>query len=122
MAGNYKVKVTNANGCTAISTTLQINVPCRLEQTEADDNNMLPVTVFPNPGTDCFTFRFILEEEQEKTVYLYDATGRLVKSASTHEQTMILSTAGLYPGVYFAVVKNYSDFVKIPLIILSERD
>ena len=121
-AGTYKVKVTNANGCTTISSPVQISVPCRGEQPAADIDNKLNVNVFPNPGTNRFTFRFYLNEELEKTVYLCDITGRIVKFANTREQTMILSTTDLLPGVYTAVVKNSSAFVKIPLIILAERD
>lgn len=54
-AGTYKVQITNAGGCSSISTGIGVNVTCRMANDLSQDTD---ISVYPNPATNIFTIQF----------------------------------------------------------------
>ncbi len=79
-AGFYKVKVTNSQGCTAISSPVQVSVPCRSEE-ESPGSLPPELMVYPNPAKDHLTIicKGILGNSE---IIISDVRGRQVYSGS----------------------------------------
>jgi hypothetical protein len=107
-AGSYKVKVTNANGCTAISNTVTVTVPCRNGDmpVEAVSENDFGVEVFPNPSRESFILKIDGIAETEYSVRIYDITGREVHAEVIKSSSREFKISGMNPGVYFAAVSG----------------
>ena len=95
MAGNYKVMVTNANGCTKKSAVTQLTINCR----EAGD--LVNTGVYPNP----FSSNFSIDLNDETTVRIMDLTGKTISEQIVSEGTFTYGET-LMPGVYFISLSN----------------
>ncbi len=76
-SGTYQLILTDANGCSTSGPTLVItsNVSAATEPTTA-----LNVVLAPNPAQDWVTLRFSDPITQTLSLYLFDATGRVVRT------------------------------------------
>lgn len=97
-AGNYKVQVTNNNGCKKTSPSVLITVPCR-------ENNQLTersaeASVFPNPTTGVFT----LHADKELNYFIITTiTGKTVfknNVAIKEDENVLIDFSGQPKGVY----------------------
>lgn len=99
IAGNYKVKVTKSNGCTAISSPLSVTVPCR--ENLADIEKGTVFVVHPNPSSAACTVHLLTPLNEASILSIYDLTGRMlirvVVAENTHEITV---GADLPTGIY----------------------
>ena len=79
--GTYKVKVTNANGCTKTSSpAVSVTVNCRQDGTEELAASSLDI--FPNPGNGAFNliYQSTVSSDGEVMMEVLDVTGRIVLS------------------------------------------
>ncbi len=58
------------------------------------------VNVFPNPFSDQSVIHFENMHEHEATVKLYDVQGKLVRELNTTSDRVVISSAGLFAGMY----------------------
>lgn len=92
--GNYKVKATDVNGCTAVSEPFNFIVT-GLKEATIDG-----ITFFPNPFRDELKLSF----NGEASVKLFEITGKRVFESKGYNGTLI-DTKALTKGVYFMEVK-----------------
>lgn len=81
VAGTYKVRTTNANGCTKTSSpAITVTVNCREEGASLQAANSL--NIFPNPGNGAFHLDYISGSSDDNIVQLevLDMTGRVITS------------------------------------------
>lgn len=102
-AGAYTVTSTDANGCTASSTTTVDNTTGQVDLFE-----LLSFTVFPNPANDLI---FLQAQGLLTTSYevrLVDVTGRILIRQPFYQGSTIchIETSTLYNGTYFLIVSN----------------
>ena len=72
MSGNYSVQVTDINGCTGLSYTLEYTLPSGVSELDAE----LPFTVYPNPNNGQFQLEMDLNGAY--TVAVMNAVGQMV--------------------------------------------
>ena len=63
-AGTYKVKVTNANGCSKTSAGKVVTVNCRTENLNAAGTGS-PLSIYPNPANGAFTLKINNDDMQD---------------------------------------------------------
>jgi len=102
--GNYKVEVTNANGCSKTSANVTVTVPCR--EGEIISENNFNVNIFPNPNHGEFTIRFSNKPSAPVQIQLTDAIGNVVKKLETMDESLIVKESNLAEGIYFLSLKN----------------
>jgi len=109
-AGSYKVKVTNVNGCTQISSTVTVYVPCRVGSPGTygtiDERDLFDVEAFPNPSRENFILKMNGKAGTEYAIRIFDITGREVQPEVFKISNEEFIISGLNPGVYFAAVSN----------------
>ncbi|HUM48117.1 MAG TPA: T9SS type A sorting domain-containing protein, partial [Chitinophagales bacterium] len=103
-AGNYKVEVTDANGCSKLSDITEIIVPCKMEE-GAGSAAGLSFTVFPNPASN--ELQVTLPSITEFDVTLISVTGERMATLR-NQHTMDVSS--LAAGVYFVEISS-TEFV-----------
>lgn len=117
-AGVYKMRA-QLGSCGIFSIPYTVTVPCREGEQVAVDGGF---TAYPNPFQNYTTFAFELQEPEEVTMRLYDATGKLIdvimdrSLVSAGESRIEYSTAHLPAGVYLAEIMANSFTRKIRLI------
>jgi hypothetical protein len=97
--GNYKVEVTDANGCTKLSEIVEVTVPCKLDGKMQTD---FPVSIFPNPATDQVNI-VLATTTADFEVELTNITGErmlLLKNENS------ISISHLAAGVYFIKIST----------------
>lgn len=109
--GAYKVRVMQ-NGCVKYSGSYNVTVPCR-EGEELPAAGTMDASVYPNPASDMTTISFVNSQDQNVTVELMDAQGKLLETIM--EKSLVgegrheinYSTSSLSKGVY--MIRVYSD-------------
>lgn len=70
------------------------------------------IHLFPNPVRDELTVGFNLYEKSKISVLIFDALGQLIferaEIRSDGENRFVLNTSSYQPGIYYAVIKDYS--------------
>ena len=105
--GNYKVEITNANGCTKASDIVEVTVPCRVDGKVPTD---FSVSIFPNPASD--RVHIVTATAADFEVELTNVTGErmaLLKNES------IVDVSNLAAGIYFLKISaaDYSVIQKL---------
>ncbi|HKR04009.1 MAG TPA: kelch repeat-containing protein [Bacteroidia bacterium] len=104
--GNYRVEVTNSNGCSKVSGLVAVSVPCK----EGDTFVSVPIAigidvkVFPNPSSGDFVFEFLNVSTEEIAISVYDMVGKLVLSENTFHSQFTIRNPQLAPGIYSAEI------------------
>jgi hypothetical protein len=101
IAGNYKVVVTNSNGCSKLSNAVTVTVPCRKKENESDVKNLADnLVVYPNPSAGDFIFEWNGGQMEKTQLHVFDMTGREVQAGSAlisgNRIKIILPSAGTY--------------------------
>lgn len=105
--GDYSVTVKNANGCSATSVSVNVNVTGI-----NNDRSVSEINMYPNPTLGDAYITYELTNNTQVELTLYDCYGRHIKTFS-HEvqgtgkytQKMELSEIGLPNGIYFVCLK-----------------
>ena len=100
-AGNYKCRVTKtATGCYKNSNAIAVSVPCR----EGDNIIENTFSLYPNPTNNFITIE--TDFSTEKTIYITDALGQIVKSTTTSENNITIDLQGIASGIYFIKMED----------------
>ncbi|MBK6837958.1 MAG: T9SS type A sorting domain-containing protein [Bacteroidetes bacterium] len=102
--GFYSVLVTDANGCSALSDTVQM-VGVKLHELRPEQ-----IQFWPNPVRDFLYMNKLAGEES--AVMVYNSMGQIQKNIRISES--IVDVSGLTPGIYFLLMtheRNYT-FIK----------
>lgn len=110
--GNYKCKVTKtATGCFKYSNVIAVSVPCKegLPAGEAGEMIENEINIYPNPATKYITIE--TNNNEPKSVILYDALGKVVDDISTNENSIIIDVKNLPAGIYIVKIKNGNSII-----------
>jgi len=114
LAGVYKIKVTNSNGCSKLSAGVTVTVPCKEEENILSQSvpTGIGFSVYPNPNTGAFTIKFSTRPASPVQIELTDETGRIVKKLETGEQTVLISEPNIAKGIYFVTARTWDEKVR----------
>ena len=100
-SGNYKCRVTKAaTGCYKNSNAIAVSVPCR----EGDNIIENTFSLYPNPANNFITIE--TDFSTEKTIYITDALGQIVKTITTSENNITIDLLGIASGIYFIKMED----------------
>lgn len=115
MSGVYTVTVTNAIGCSSVSTTTVSVVDCSgIENQELDQTSL-----YPNPATDNFTISIHENMVNECSIALVNMVGETVYASIPSQQKLTLNkdVLGLRSGIYLVKI-NYMNSNKVIKVIV----
>jgi len=99
--GTYRVKVTNSEGCSAMSETYMVTT---LPAAHTPDAESFAIDVHPNPAGDAITVSLRGLDHGTARLRLYDPLGRELRSLTLESSAgagiCSFSLAGLPPGIY----------------------
>jgi hypothetical protein len=114
--GVYTVRITDANGCSAVSDPYIVNV-LGIENTAASD---FSIQVYPNPGSGVFHFLLDVAVDVEAAVTVTDMLGRVLlqrtitsAAGNSHE----LDLRGKSAGVYILTVQTRQRTLRRTLLL-----
>ena len=116
----------NNNGTTSgdKSTTTTLTLTQSTTAIASIDQKLSDVSIFPNPAKEYATVSYILKENSDVTIKLYDISGKNVSNlpaknqqAGEHKQTINLSELNLESGIYSATIKTGDNTITKRLII-----
>ena len=114
-AGFYKVKVTNSHGCTAMSSPVQVSVPCRSDD-NLDSSSPQEVLVYPNPSTGEFTLMRPSCRLAPDQLSITGVTGRPSRFASEQKPDGTITISGLSNGLYILHINCENQFLTKKLL------
>lgn len=122
-AGNYTVKVTDANGCTIDLSVnvLQDNAPDCLT-TGINDIERSHVSIYPNPAKDKAVIKLFGSTAEETIIKVMDVTGKVIKvqtaNTTVGENNITLDISGLNSGMYYVTLTaTSSNYVSLKLLV-----
>ncbi len=122
-AGNYKVVVTGANGCTKISTQKTVTINCR--QAGEIETSSDAILLYPNPSTGKTKLVFNLAREQRVVINLLNTLGELVDvlysgNQVAGESELEFDVSKLSTGIYFIILENQDGNVRKKLSVVRQ--
>jgi len=125
-AGDYKVKVTNANtGCSKTSKATTVNITCKAGEVLNDEK----LSVSPNPFSQSTVISFQLVKDENVSLKIFDVEGRLIRtlaqgtmSKGTHELTWDARDENgsmVHAGIYFLKIQS-TDFSQTEKLIVTK--
>ncbi|MHC1706374.1 MAG: LamG-like jellyroll fold domain-containing protein [Bacteroidales bacterium] len=109
--GNYKVEVSDTNGCTGVS------LPFNFNTTGIQDELFYRISVLPNPAGERITVS-LLSTAGTLECYLYSADGRILKNKCINNASLLeLPVSDLAPGVYFLTVLANGNYFSRKILI-----
>jgi hypothetical protein len=110
-AGTYTItySYTNSNGCTnASSKTITVELCTGLEEINGSG-----LVIYPNPAKETLSVKFGATPDNNATVELYDAIGKMVVSQKATEQLVTLDVQSFAKGIYtLRIVSGNSQVVR----------
>jgi len=116
LAGKYKVKVTDAAGCTAISPGVEVFVPCRTPA-GGTESRQEGFSVFPNPASSSVTVHLPKSGTLPATVRLIDASGRRVLVLTVDGPDPVIDLSGLDAGPYLLEAETGGSVFRSRLVL-----
>lgn len=101
-AGNYKVDVTNTNGCVKKSANVIVSVPCREGETMIAED----IKIYPNPSSGTFQLELLKEYSSNTLIRIYDPIGREVFNEISQEKVNTIDISPLEDGIYQILISN----------------
>jgi hypothetical protein len=117
--GNYKVQVTNSNGCSKTSAGMVVSVPCKLSESENENESAFDVKVYPNPNSGEFTITFSNQPTSPIQIELTDELGKVVKRFETNDETVVINESNLAKGIYFLTARNKDEEVRTKISVVK---
>lgn len=114
-AGNYKTVVTNAHGCSKVSSPLTVTVPCREIETVTPEKG---ISIYSDPAIGYFNIYFSGFTENFEVI-ITDIMGRTVYSTfSPPISEMKINTGNFSKGIYTVTIKS-AYFVESKKIVVQ---
>ena len=113
--GTYTLTATSTEGC---DTTMTFEV---LNTAAISENEMLSISmnIMPNPATEYFFIEVNLPNDDEGTIIITDAIGKVVEKVDVSGEDKVEINARIYEaGVYFVTLR-YKDVSKMKRVIIS---
>ena len=116
--GNYRVQVTNSNGCSKTSALVAVSVPCKEGETISLENN-LDFTIYPNPNSGQFTIKFSNKLSTPVQIAITDEIGKVVKRFETVDQIVVIKELNLANGIYCLEARINNEVMKKKISIVK---
>ena len=111
--GTYTVSLISDNGCGSDTTRRTVNVD---KVTGITDIDGFEFSIYPNPASTVATLDFGTQVNGDLEVYVYDASGRVVKSYLLSDEASVqIELDGLASGIYQVEVLKDGEGVTLPL-------
>jgi hypothetical protein len=104
--GNYKVEVTDVNGCTKTSEVTEVTVPCKLGTGTRHE-----VTIYPNPAS--AEVNISLPAGEDFDVELISVTGERIFRAENQSK---IDLSNLAAGIYFIQIST-ADYISTQKLV-----
>lgn len=104
--GNYNAIVTDANGCTVSTDTIQLSVSI------PESIALSGVKIYPNPVADYLT----IHATENISITLQDATGRILKEAYPENQSLTIPMQTYPSGIYYLKINVNGKLFYKPVI------
>jgi len=107
--GNYKVQITDANGCKNISDSFALVVTAINNPTSTPPNHI--AKLFPNPASSEVFVEFNQIPLSEIQIQVIDNYGRIIHNISTKNQSTHFEVADIKAGIYYLRIigKDYNQ-------------
>ncbi|MEP7169357.1 MAG: PKD domain-containing protein, partial [Bacteroidota bacterium] len=126
-SGVYKVKVTDAYGCTKFSAGVTVTVNNCVIMADARNavtlNNQLKVALSPNPVHETALLSVTLSEDETITVEIFDALGKYVNSIADNvmmnkgQNEIAFDVSDFTPGIYFVKISDNKSSKILKLMV-----
>ena len=113
-AGNYRIEVTNSNGCSKTSASVTVTVPCR--EGENIFNHEFAVSISPNPSSGDFVFEIKGGTSGDISIEVFDPIGKLVLSETNLDSQFIIRNPQLGSGIYSAVITSGEQRKEVKIV------
>lgn len=113
-AGSYVVKVTGTNGCTKLSPSTAVSVPCK--ESETVNAGDLILSAYPNPTSGEFYLKLDNVSNEGINIRIYDLAGRLTKEMNLNQYTGEIPIGVDNPGLYKIVVIQGKQIKLVSLV------
>lgn len=115
-AGYYRCLVTNANGCSKLSNSINVTVPCRSEEMLSSSSELY---AYPNPSSTGFKISLNEISSSEITTQLFDIAGRSIKFDFNIDENNDLEIGKLPAGIYQLVIRSGDESSVVSLVALD---
>lgn len=105
--GNYKVIVTNPNGCSKTSAAVTVTINCRNEKDIEQSN---PLNVYPNPSSGLFRISVKTDVSADLNFYVKDLKGSVVFNSRIVTEESAFGE-NLKPGIYFIELRKGKELI-----------
>ncbi|MEO5570005.1 MAG: PKD domain-containing protein [Bacteroidia bacterium] len=108
--GNYKVKVTDAFGCTKVSSTVAVTINCKLIDSENESKSAFGAVISPNPVHGNAVLKISMPSNETISIKIYDAIGKeinvLIENLIMNKgENEVKFDASTFPsGIYFVKI------------------
>ncbi|MFC2113995.1 T9SS type A sorting domain-containing protein [Bacteroidota bacterium] len=101
-SGNFKVEVSNSNGCKNVSDEVYV------VGSSIDDQENISINVYPNPSSSIITIESLTNQNSQE-IYMYDLNGKLVYQNLMTNPKMTINLASLNIPKGFYLIKVQTD-------------
>jgi hypothetical protein len=115
-AGYYRCLVTNVNGCSKLSNSINVTVPCRSEEMLSSSSQLY---AYPNPSSTGFKISLNEISASEITTQLFDIAGRSIKFDFNIDENNDLEIGKLPAGIYQLVIRSGDESSVVSLVALD---
>lgn len=110
----YSLLLTDANGCQAHDEFYVFVYPVGISELEQDEHT---ITIVPNPVKN--TAQITVTNENNFTLYIYDISGRLIKSLQSTNPTIEINNSMFSSGIYSVqYVSENRNIITTKMVIL----
>ncbi len=117
-AGNYRVEVTNSNGCSQTSVADTVIVPCKAGENEDEVESKFDMIISPNPSPGVFTIHFSEKPSVAITIEIMDAIGQVIDRVAINEEEFVIDKSNLAKGIYYLVATS-KEIMMVKKIVIQ---
>lgn len=81
------------------------------------DQNELPISIYPNPGTGVFILTLPNDLKGESTLIIYDVIGRIISSRKVYATEKVVTFEIVAKGLYLVSFKNSGNMITKKVIV-----